>query len=82
MSSRFIVKLKNWATDRRAFIAVNTLSASLFGLASYGLLGLWMCPRRSGEGLPAALLLLGLAGAILLGYAYRRRLSPRHALIG
>jgi len=41
------------------FLDVNTLSASLFGLASYGLLGLWMAPRRWREGLPAALLLIG-----------------------
>jgi len=41
------------------FLDVNTLSASLFGLASYGLLGLWMRPRRWREGLPAALLLIG-----------------------
>jgi len=41
------------------FLNVNTLSASLFGLASYGLLGLWMRPARWREGLPAALLLIG-----------------------
>ncbi|MGD2144503.1 MAG: exosortase O [Anaerolineae bacterium] len=41
------------------FLDVNTLSASLFGLASYGLLGLWMRPRRWRERLPAALLLIG-----------------------
>lgn len=41
------------------FLDVNTLSASLFGLASYGLLGLWMRPRHWREGLPAALLLIG-----------------------
>jgi exosortase O len=41
------------------FLDVNTLSASLFGLASYGLLGLWMRPTRWREGLPAALLLIG-----------------------
>jgi len=28
------------------FLDVNTLAASCFGLASYGLLGLWMEPRR------------------------------------
>ena len=38
---------------------INTLSASLFGLASYGLLGLWLAPRRWQDGLPAALLLIG-----------------------
>jgi exosortase O len=41
------------------FLDINTLSATLFGLASYGLLGLWMSPRRWQEGLPAALLLIG-----------------------
>jgi exosortase O len=41
------------------FLDVNTVSASLFGLASYGLLGLWMQPRRWRQGLPAALLLIG-----------------------
>jgi len=41
------------------FLDVNTLSASLFGLASYGLLGLWMQPRRWRKGLPAALLHIG-----------------------
>ena len=38
---------------------INTLSASLFGLAFYGLLGLWLEPRRWRQGLPAALLLIG-----------------------
>jgi exosortase O len=41
------------------FLDINTLSASLFGLASYGLLGLWMQPRRWRQGMPAALLLIG-----------------------
>jgi len=41
------------------FLDINTISASLFGLASYGLLGLWMQPARWREGLPAALLLIG-----------------------
>ncbi len=41
------------------FLDINTVSASLFGLASYGLLGLWMQPARWREGLPAALLLIG-----------------------
>ena len=41
------------------FLDINTASASLFGLASYGLLGLWMQPRRWQQGLPAALLLIG-----------------------
>jgi exosortase O len=38
---------------------INTLSATLFGIASYGLIGLWMSPRSWREGLPAALLLIG-----------------------
>ncbi len=48
-----------------AFIAaehwldINTLSTSLFGLASYGLLGLWMDPLAWRQGLPAGLLLIG-----------------------
>lgn len=41
------------------FLDINTISASLFGLASYGLLGLWMSPQRWREGLPAALLIIG-----------------------
>lgn len=41
------------------FLDINTVSASLFGLASYGLLGLWMQPRRWRQGLPAVLLLIG-----------------------
>lgn len=41
------------------FLDINTVSASLFGLASYGLLGLWMEPRRWRQRLPAALLLIG-----------------------
>ncbi len=39
-------------------VDVNTLSASLFGLAFYGLLGLWLEPLRWRQGLPAALLLI------------------------
>ncbi len=38
---------------------INTLSASLFGLASDGLFGLWLSPRAWRQGLPAALLLVG-----------------------
>jgi exosortase O len=41
------------------FLDINTLSASLFGLASYGLLGMWMQPGKWQRGLPAALLLVG-----------------------
>ena len=39
-------------------VDINTLSASLFGLAFYGLLGLWLDPQRWRQGLPAALLLI------------------------
>ncbi len=41
------------------FLDVNTIAASLFGLASYGLLGLWLEPRRWRGGVPAILLLIG-----------------------
>jgi len=41
------------------FLNINTLSGTLFGLASYGLLGLWMNPMPWRQGLPAALLLIG-----------------------
>ncbi|MCA9932926.1 MAG: exosortase O [Ardenticatenaceae bacterium] len=41
------------------FLDVHTLAASLFGLATYGLLGLWLSPRRWRQGLLAALLLIG-----------------------
>jgi exosortase O len=41
------------------FLDINTLSATLFGLATYGLLGLWISPRNWNKGLPAALLLVG-----------------------
>ena len=58
------------------FLDVNTLSAALFGLASYGLLGLWLAPERWRAGLPAALLLIGVLpfGAHLqtfIGYPLR-----------
>jgi exosortase O len=43
----------------RALPDINTLSATLFGLATYGLLGLWLEPQRWRRGLPAALLLVG-----------------------
>lgn len=41
------------------FLDINTISASLFGIASYGLLGLWIAPHRWRQGIPAALLLIG-----------------------
>ena len=41
------------------FLDINTLSASLFGLATYGLLGLWLAPQPWRQGLPAALLIIG-----------------------
>lgn len=41
------------------FLDINTVSASAFGLASYGLLGLWMRPQRWAQGFPAALLVIG-----------------------
>ena len=42
-----------------AWLDINTLSATLFGLATYGLLGLWIEPLNWRQGLPAALLLVG-----------------------
>ncbi len=41
------------------YLDINTFSATLFGLASYGLLGLWMDSFTWRRGLPAALLLVG-----------------------
>ncbi len=41
------------------FLNINTLSASLFALGGYGLLGLWLPPHRWRQGIPAALLLAG-----------------------
>jgi exosortase O len=41
------------------FLDINTISATLFGLASYGLLGLWLEPGRWRRGIPAVLLLIG-----------------------
>lgn len=38
---------------------INTLESTLFGLATYGLVGLWLSPARWRAGLPAALLLIG-----------------------
>jgi len=40
------------------WVDINTLSASLFGLAFYGLLGLWLDPSIWRHGLPVALLLI------------------------
>ena len=40
-------------------VAINTVSASLFILASYGLVGLWMDSARWRQGLPAMFLLIG-----------------------
>ncbi len=39
-------------------VDINTFSASLFGLAFYGLLGLWLNPTTWRQGLPASLLLI------------------------
>lgn len=41
------------------WLDINTLSAILFGLGTYGLLGLWLAPASWRQGLPAALLLIG-----------------------
>ena len=41
------------------FLDVNTVSASLFALGSYGVVGLWLPSRRWRRGLPVALLLVG-----------------------
>jgi exosortase O len=40
------------------WLAVNVISASLFGLGTYGILGLWLSPTRWRAGLPLALLLV------------------------
>lgn len=42
------------------WIAIRTISASMFVFASYGLLGLWMHPRRWRAGLVAALVVVGM----------------------
>ncbi len=42
------------------YLDINTLAAFLFGLATYGLLGLWMSPARWRQGFPAMLLVVGL----------------------
>jgi exosortase O len=41
-----------------SYLDINTLSAFLFGLASYGLLGLWMPPEHWRKGFPAMLLVI------------------------
>lgn len=41
------------------WLDMNTLSATLAGLATYGLIGLWLEPRDWRAGFPAALLLIG-----------------------
>jgi exosortase O len=41
------------------YLDINILSAVLFGLASYGLLGLWILPERWWQGFPAMLLVVG-----------------------
>lgn len=38
---------------------INTIAAALFGLASYGLMGLWLPPQRWRNGIWAALLFIG-----------------------
>jgi exosortase O len=43
----------------RQKLDINTLSATLFGLATYGFIGLWLRPEYWRRGLPAALLLVG-----------------------
>lgn len=42
------------------WLDINTLSATLFGIATYGLIGLWLAPASWRSGLPAALLLIGI----------------------
>lgn len=41
------------------YLAINMLTAVLFGLSGYALLGLWLPPTTWRAGLPAALLLIG-----------------------
>ncbi len=59
------------------FFDIRSLSAALFGLATYGLLGLWMEPHRWREGFLAALLLVGVLPfgdhlETFVGYPMRR----------
>ncbi len=42
------------------FLDINTLSAVLFGLGSYGLLGLWIRPQQWKAGFPIMLLVVGI----------------------
>lgn len=42
------------------YLDINTLSALLCGLATYGLLGLWLEPQRWRQGFPAMLLVVGI----------------------
>jgi exosortase O len=58
------------------FVDVNLGEAVFFGIASYGLLGLWMAPRAWRNGLPPALLLIGALplgefAQVLIGYPMR-----------
>lgn len=41
------------------WLNINTIAATLFGFASYGLLGLWLSPHRWRSGIWAALLFIG-----------------------
>jgi len=41
------------------YLDINTLSASLFGLATYGLIGLWLSPGRWRQGFAPMLLVVG-----------------------
>ncbi|MEM7331002.1 MAG: exosortase O [Chloroflexota bacterium] len=40
------------------FLNINTLSATLFGLGTYGLIGLWLEPEKWRKGVPVALLFI------------------------
>jgi exosortase O len=58
------------------YLDINTLSAFLFGLSSYGLLGLWLPAERWRRGFPAMLLVVGVLPfgehlETLLGYPVR-----------
>lgn len=47
-----------WMAVER-WLAINTISATLFGIGSYGLLGLTLDQKRWWRGLPAAILVIG-----------------------